>query len=417
MNRKRLVVLSLVLLELALCAGMYSIVQATVATLSEITVSIGAKPNAMADALEERRLTVDGPATLTVDNSYGPVRIMAGASDEIAISAHKQVWASTPAEAQVALAALELQVTKEGNAVRLEPTSVPPATLSLTVLRPSVDITITVPATTSVTGNVLFGGIMLSGTTGDAKLIAHRGSIRVTEAGGSLALQADSGDITAEHVRGQIQMSSNRGTLRLADIRTEGELIAKTLAGDVLLQECAASSLDVQIGRGKAGVANCTAQKVQIGTGTGDLSLDSVRTDGLRLQTQRGSIRVDGASGPLWARADTGDVTITNGDQTTLDVQTLRGMISYAGSLGQGPHELQSDTGDILLSLPQEMALTLDLQTTRGLINSQFAVTMMPGGDKNSWRGTINGGGAALKAGTRNGNIVLIRMNPKEVIR
>lgn len=407
MKHKRLVVLSLVLLELALCVGMYSIVRATVTTFSALGIRFGATPSATAEAQEEYRFAVNGPATLTVDNRFGAVRIAAGPSDEITISAHKQIWGQTPADAQIALAALELQTTKEGNAVRVQPTSVPPTNFSFSVLRPAVDITITVPVTTAVSSNVLFGGISLSGINGDAELTSNRNSIRVNDVIGNLKLQSDSGDITAERVRGQIHITSNRGSLRLKDIRADGELVAKTDTGEILLQDCAASSLVVQIVRGKATLDGCTVQSAKMSTGTGDLALSQVQADLLHLQTRRGNIGVDGITRALWARIDAGNVAIANGDHATLDVQTMRGSISYAGSLGVGPNELQSDNGDIRLSLPKEAALTLDLQTNHGQISSQFDVAMVPGSGKDYWRGTINGGGVALKASTRNANIVL----------
>lgn len=412
MKDKRLVVLVLVLLELGLCAGMYSIVQATAANFSGLNVTIETRPTAAAEGFEDKRYSVDGPATLTVDNPFGAVRIAAGAVDEIAIKAHKQVWASTPEEAQAVLAALDLQTTQDGNAIKVQPNSPQPAGISFTLVRPSVDITITVPVTTGVNIHALSGGITLAGTAGDVELNASRGPVRVSNVKGNVTLQSDRGDVTAEHVQGQVQATVNSGTLRLSDIRTDGELLAKTSRGDVVLNDCSADSMVVQILRGRADLRTCTARYAKVNTGSGDISLSQVRADTFRLQAQRGNLTLDGASGSLWARADSGNISIKNGNEATLDMATLRGTISYAGSLGDGPHVLQSDSGDVRLMLPQGTALTVDLQTDRGQISSQFPVALAPGGAKNVWHGAVNGGGPALQATVHNGNILLDESNP-----
>ncbi len=249
MNRKRLVVLVVVLIELGLCAAMYSIVRATVAVMPGFTVSAGGQLKAMAEASEQRRIALDSPAKLTVDNLLGAVRIAAGGGDQMAVTVHKQVWAPTADEAQTALAGLKVETTQEGNTVHVQANAAVPATISPNVLRPAVDITVTVPATTTITSHVLWGGITISGTTGDIQLTSNRGPIRASNITGNLQVQSDSGDITADDIRGQVQIGSIAGALKLSHIRADGELSAKTIAGDILLEDCTASSIVLQMRR------------------------------------------------------------------------------------------------------------------------------------------------------------------------
>ena len=101
--------------------------------------------------------------------------------------------------------------------------------------------------------------------------------------------------------------------------------------------------------------------------------------------------------------------TITQAENATLDLNTQSGSIEFEGSLGEGPHSIHSDFGQISLSLPIDSALNVDLETEFGNINSDIPVTVVLNGevDQSHHVGTINGGGPELKVSTQSGNITI----------
>jgi DUF4097 and DUF4098 domain-containing protein YvlB len=83
------------------------------------------------------------------------------------------------------------------------------------------------------------------------------------------------------------------------------------------------------------------------------------------------------------------------------------GKVSFSGTLMEGEHTLQSDFGDIKLTLPADIGLNFDLKTDFGKIKSDLPVTISGDIDEKHWVGTVNDGGAKLTASTQNGNITI----------
>ena len=98
---------------------------------------------------------------------------------------------------------------------------------------------------------------------------------------------------------------------------------------------------------------------------------------------------------------------VLNAENATLDLSSNNGSVTFSGSLGAGPHMLESDFGNIKISLPAETALDVDLETDFGRITSDFSLTIQGEISDNHRVGTINGGGATLTVKTNNGNISL----------
>jgi hypothetical protein len=120
---------------------------------------------------------------------------------------------------------------------------------------------------------------------------------------------------------------------------------------------------------------------------------------------------VGGAEGKLKAYTDFGSIKIEKAQDVTLDLKTNSGSVEFSGSLGAGPHMVQSEFGEIVLTLPADAKLDVDLSTDFGNINSDLPITVTLNGNSNSDGdqivGSINGGGDQFTAQTNSGSVTI----------
>ena len=365
--------------------------------------------NYAAEADEEQRAGVAGPATLEVDDRLGTITVVAGPAGEIVIAAHKQAWGPSQAEAQERLASLRVMVTQTGDTVAVQVVQPPEVAVIGEQRSNRVNLVITAPAATAVTARSGFGDISLSGTQAGANLATGNGDVTVSEVSGDLTLESDFGDIVVEQVEsGQIQAHSDNGTVRVSGAAVDGLAALSSNFGDLRMEAGSAGSLDVETDNGVVELIDLqVAGPALVRSAFGNLTLTNVAARSYDLHSDNGKITVDGASGSVLAGSEFGDIRITGGENVTLDLETANGRIDFAGSLGAGPHVVTSNFGDLNLTLPADAALSLDLQTDFGQIDTQLPLTLAGSADQTHLSGTVNGGGASLTASTDNGNITL----------
>ena len=98
-----------------------------------------------------------------------------------------------------------------------------------------------------------------------------------------------------------------------------------------------------------------------------------VTTD-LQLQAGVGDIAVQGVSGELHLRTDSGSITI--GNSTLIgngDVQTTVGSVTFDGNLADNAtYSIQAVTGSLTLTLPASATFALNARSTLGQIHNAF---------------------------------------------
>lgn len=162
---------------------------------------------------------------------------------------------------------------------------------------------------------------------------------------------------------------------------------------------------------------------VDVEAGNGEVSVDGVAA-ATNVRATNGAVTVRSVDGPVVVGADNGRVTLdrtrgrleatTNNGAIEADVSqadTLRlrsrnGAVSFAGALGDGPHEIQTSNGGVKVTVPADQKVRLDVQTDNGAINSQLALSDARV-DRHTLSGTLNGGGPTLTVRTNNGSITL----------
>lgn len=413
MARKWFIVLPLVAVELALCAGILAVFWGGYrwAQDSGLRLSAFAADNVSAEAEETQTLPVSGPATLTLDNTAGAVIVTGGAGSAVVITAHKTAWGATQAEAEAALADLQLTITQTGDTITVR--VVQPAQVAVIgeVRGGTVEFTIAVPADTALHLDTGFGAVTVSGVTRGADLRTSAGAITASDVSGpALTLRSDFGDVTLERADAEtVDAGTSSGGVRLSQVTATGAVTLSTDFGLVRFEDGAANRLSASTSSGDVTLLDLTVTgAVDAHSDFGRLTVERVAAgDGYDLTTSSGAVTLTGVAGRVLAESGFGDVTVTDAEAATLDLHTSSGSITFAGSLGAGPHSLRSDFGDIVLRLPADATATFDLGTDFGSIHSDFPVTLSGDLDAAAWQGTLGGGGPRLTVHTSSGSIRL----------
>ena len=401
---------------LAICAVMVGILWVGLGVVRSdgLRLRLFSADTVSAETDEEQRFTVSGPAELVVENVIGNVTVTAGSEDEIVVKAHKTAWGATEAEAQADLDALQISLTQDGDKVTVKVTRPDEMNIVGSTRLDTVALDISVPAETAVTASTDFGDVTASGVKRGVELQTKFGKVEAKDAAGDVNLETDFGDVTLRTSRAtSVRVSSKSGALILQEVEADDEVNLATDFGSITFDSGSAAALTVDTKSGAVKLSSLTVSRtVTAHSDFGELTLEQVNGAAYDLSSKSGAIRVEGAGGPVKAHTDFGEVEITGGEAVTLDLKTNSGAVRYAGTLGDGPHTVQTDFGSIWLTLPEDAALDLDLQTDFGKVKSDLPVTLSGEFGDEQMRGVLNGGGPSLTVHTQNGNISLEILNP-----
>jgi DUF4097 and DUF4098 domain-containing protein YvlB len=416
MKRKWLIVGALGLIELAVCAAILAVTWGGLAWVRANGLRVTAFDFNLvsAEADEEQRFAVTGPATLTLDNKAGRVQVIGGAANEIVVSLHKTAWGADQAAAEAALADVAVSLVQSGNSLTIQVAEPARVVVVGSDRGSTVDFVIQVPADTSVAVDSGFGDLDLTGVTGAVDLDTSAGRITVSTVEGEVELRSDFGNITLERATaGTVTAASSSGTVTLRQVEAAGPVTLSSDFGAISFSGGTAAALTAETRSGSVDLTDlAVAGLVQAHSDFGRVVLTRVSAaGGYDLGSDSGSISVDSASGRLEAETGFGDVSVSNASDVTLQLRTSSGAVTFAGTLGAGPHNLESGFGSVRLSLPEDTAATLDLTTGYGTIRSALPITLSGDMDEDHWEGVLNGGGPSLTVQTSSGNISLEVLN------
>jgi TonB family protein len=265
-------------------------------------------------------------------------------------------------------------------------------------------------------GNISAGRITLPNST--LTWDGDRQAARIETQGGHITLQDVTGDVDAYTAGGHIQAGNIDGNARL---RTGGGHIrAARIKGTANLETDGGN-----IAVGEAG------SYVGVRTGGGQIDFGEVHGS-VRAQTGGGGIRIMYVSGPMEVASNGGSICLTR-VANTVHAETSEGTITAWISPDAserthrvrlpGPSQLASRTGDIVVFLPRNIAMTIDATVENGgpgRIESDpslpLNVQTRPEGTVHAV-GSLNGGGAVLKLHTTAGKIQLQYLDAQATLR
>jgi TonB family protein len=277
-------------------------------------------------------------------------------------------------------------------------------------------------------------------------LFTGGGDIETQDIGGRVSLVTQGGNITAGRV-GMAGLTNVRGERSVAKIETQGgHITLNDIAGDVdaytagghILAGNIAGNAKLHTGGGHIRVARIKGT-ANLDTDGGNIAIGeagsyvAVRTSGgqidlgevhgsVRAETGGGGIRVISVAGPMEVASSGGSICLTR-VANQVHAETGEGTITAWISPEEtkrthlvrlpGPSQLASHTGDILVFLPRNIAMTIDATVETGGPGRIEADPALPLNIQSQPNGPVhvvaalNGGGTVLRLHTLGGKIQL----------
>jgi DUF4097 and DUF4098 domain-containing protein YvlB len=148
---------------------------------------------------------------------------------------------------------------------------------------------------------------------------------------------------------------------------------------------------------------------VKLNSVDGDIVLDGGRGR-VSVQAVDGSIQVTGARGDVAVETVDGDVTLENIESANVDVGTVDGTITYAGTIQDGGrYRLTSHDGDVILRVPAGLNATVSVATFEGSFEADpaFRVQVSSARPGRRFSFTLGTGSARVELETFEGEIRL----------
>jgi DUF4097 and DUF4098 domain-containing protein YvlB len=426
--KKTISIIALIVALVLVCAGIGGVAFFTLGPVVSNNFNVDL---VSASSDETKTVEIGKTVALQVEDGAGNVTVKGGDVEKITIDVRKTSYAETQSKAEQELKDIKYEIVQQGDTLIVRYKR-PANGIRMTGNPDTVDFTITVPTEMKVSVVSDLGKVSLSDVKGDGNLKTNFGDISVQNLEGGLTVETESGGITAASITagdsaidlnsgfgaislgkasaGDVKLDSQSGGLDVTNLRTSGDVALSTQFGNVTFENGSASALTVETQSGQVKLTSLNiSSAVTVNGDFGGIELGKVNAKSYDLDTSSGSVTVNGAQGLVKVNAGFGPISITNAENVTLDLTTQSGSIEFEGSLGEGPHSLHSDFGEISLSLPADTAVDVDLQTEFGTITSDIPVTVVLSGEteKSHEVGTMNGGGPELKVSTQSGGITI----------
>lgn len=191
--------------------------------------------------------------------------------------------------------------------------------------------------------------------------------------GTRIDLQAVSGDVTVASVDGEAHVASVSGSVSVSDAKNLS--LAKSVSGGVTVRRASSSG------------------QAEISSVSGDVSVDGIDVRELHVESVSGDVVIEAAS------CGRGTFSSVSGD------------LRYNGRIAAGGrYELESHSGDVVLTLDDDVGFQLEASTFSGDVDSDFALQVTSRDERGrSLEGVFGDGSAYIEASTFSGDIELRR--------
>lgn len=386
----------------------------------QIRVSLGSGESAAITQTLE--IPGSAPRKLVLEAGFGDVKLRGGDGTDLRVRLTKRAERGSRTEAASAAKALQVEVVRDGDLLRLisPPQPTRQGGLHLGSMNADrIDYDISLPAGTEVDLGLEAGGLDLEGLRAAATVRSSFGDLRLRRVQGAVSAELGSGSIDAAEIGSEaaaVSLKSRFGDVRASDVR--GALTLRTESG-------ALSARRVQAGRGAVilesrfgdiDLEDITAGDLTVENQTGSTDLTRIRAAGrLTLTGRFGDQRlsdVDAASALL--EHGSGGLDWSKGRiKTRLEITGGLGDIALSDVLGATMTVTGGQSGNVRIGLPADADLAVRLETDAGEIDSDFDLTEAAqerGRMGRTLSGTLGSGAGRLEVSGRVGDIHLQRL-------
>ncbi len=315
--------------------------------------------------------------TVSVENSRGNI-FVTGTSDDgqLHISTHKEVYTRTDSEASTRAQQLAPRVDSSGSNLVI---SVP------AIEGGRADLTITVPAATTLSLNANRGDVRISSVKAAVSVTANHGDIDLSAVHGAILAHINHGDssFAAHSVTGPVSIEGRGKDLTLSD-----------MSGPVSMSGEFFGTMHLEHVRGP----------VRFHTSRTDLRLE--RLDGNVDISPNADLSMDQVAGPVTLNTRDRNLTLerVSGD---VAVTNRNGSVDVTFAPPLGTATVENRNGSVNVTMPNEAGFVLRAETTNGEIQNEFSLPRAGGENRPAVSGTVKGGGPLVRITTSQGDISL----------
>jgi len=264
-----------------------------------------------------------------------------------------------------------------------------------------IDTTFAFDKNGSITLTQMSGDIIVTGwSRGEVRIRATSDDDNIRLSGSSTRLSLDVAG-TRRHSDARFELSVPFGA-RVSATTMSGEITIRGTRGPV---EAHAQNGDVSIDE--------VTTRLEVSSLNGDVTANNVNGD-VAINSTNGEVRLSDVHGAVDVSSVSGDVDLRGITSKTVRAKTMSGDVRFGGVIDPaGRYDLVSHSGDIGLRIPRDASAQLTVSTWSGTIDSEFPITLKPGGHDISvtkskrYTFEIGAGGARITVEAFSGDITI----------
>jgi lia operon protein LiaG len=172
--------------------------------------------------------------------------------------------------------------------------------------------------------------------------------------------------------------------------RYERNLTLNSSSGGISIPDLKLEELQVNMSSGDLSIESILTRVFIYDSSSGELTANRVESSESRLELSSGSVKIDRFTGDLDVEMSSGDVEIS--------------YINFNNTIS-----IDSSSGDISITLPEDANFELDSETSSGKIICDYPITISGGQDRDQLKGIVGSGVNRIHVEASSGDISILK--------